>query len=165
MRLIFASALLLLPLHADAAPPVPNDCWSGVMALDKAPHGQLVATGPVAQWRVGMSLVVYPTKETYEQINALLEKGRTATFDTSGPITVILTWISGPEPGDKDNADEAKSIEITLQYRTAQGETGTIMLTYWTPMSGHETSLPPDQRATIAQADQQLHDMSCRGIP
>jgi hypothetical protein len=43
------------------APSVPNDCWFGVMAPDKAPHGQLVATGPVAQWRVGMSLVVYPT--------------------------------------------------------------------------------------------------------
>jgi hypothetical protein len=104
-------------------------------------------------------------KETYEQINALMEKGQTATFDTSRPITIVPTWISGPEPGDKDNADEAKSIEITMQYRTAQGETGTIMLTYWTPMSGHETSLPPDQRATIAQFDQQSHDMSCRGIP
>ena len=23
-----------------------------------------------------------------------------------------------------------------MQYRTAQGETGTILLTYWTPMSG-----------------------------
>jgi hypothetical protein len=52
-----------------------------------------------------------------------------------------------------------------MQYRTAQGETGTIMLTYWTPMSGHEKSLPPDQQATIAQFDQQSHDMSCRGIP
>ena len=164
-RLIFAFALLLVPLDAQAEPSVPNDCWSGVMGPDKAPHGQLVATGPVAQWRVGMSLVVYPTKETYEQINALMEKGQTATFDTSRPITITPTWISGPEPGDKDNADEAKSIEITMQYRTAQGETGTIMLTYWTPMSGHETSLPPDQRAGIAQFDQQLHDMSCRGIP
>ena len=139
MRLIFAFALLLFPLHTQAEPSVPNDCWSGVMAPDKAPHGQLVATGPVAQWRVGMSLVVYPTKETYEQINALMEKGQTATFDTSRPITITPTWISGPEPGDKDNADEAKSIEITMQYRTAQGEIGTIMLTYWTPMSGHET--------------------------
>jgi len=45
------------------------------MAPDKAPHGQLVATGPVAQWRVGMSLVMYPTKENYEQITALAEKG------------------------------------------------------------------------------------------
>src|SRR5260370_4244153 len=165
MRVLLASALLLFPLHAQAEPSVPNDCWSGVMEPDKAPHGQLVATGPVAQWRVGTSVVVYPTKETYEQINALMEKGQTGTFDTSRPITVIPTWISGPEPGDKDNADEAKSIEITMQYRTAQGETGTIMLTYWTPMSGRESSLPPDQRATIAQADQQLHDMSCRGIP
>ena len=165
MRLILALALLLFPLHAQAAPSVPNDCWSGVMAPDKAPQGQLVATGPVAQWRVGMSLVVYPTKETYEQINALMEKGQTATFDTSRGITVIPTWISGPEPGDKDNADEAKSIEITMQYRTAQGETGTILLTYWTPMSGRESSLPADQRAAIAQFDQQQHDMSCRGIP
>ena len=89
------------------------------MAPDKAPHGQLVATGPVAQWRVGMSLVVYPTKETYEQINALMEKGQTATFGASRPITTVLTWISGPEPGDKDNADKAKSIEITIHYRTA----------------------------------------------
>jgi hypothetical protein len=52
-----------------------------------------------------------------------------------------------------------------MQYRTAQGETGTILLTYWTPMSGRESSLPPDQRATIAQFDQQSHDVSCRGIP
>ena len=164
MRLIFASALLLFPLHAQAAPSVPNDCWFGVMALDKAPRGQLVATGPVAQWRVGMSLVVYTTKENDEEITVLYEKGQTGTFDTSRPITVIPTWISGPEPGDKDNADEAKSIEITMQYRTAQGETGTVMLTYWTPMSGRESSLSPDQRATIMQVDQQLHDMSCRGI-
>jgi hypothetical protein len=32
-------------------------------------------------------------------------------------------------------------------------------------MAGKETSLPPDQQATMAQVDQQLHDMSCRGIP
>ena len=159
---LFAS--LTMTALAQAAPSVPNDCWFGVMAPDKAPHGQLVATGPVAQWRVGMSLVVYPTKENYEQINALAEKGQTGTFDTSRPITVIPTWISGPEPGDKDSGED-KSIEITMQYRTAQGETGTILLTYWTPMSGRELLLPPDQRATIAQADQQSHDMSCRGIP
>ena len=158
MRLIVASALLLFPLHAQAAPSIPNDCWSGVMAPEKAAHGQLVATGPVAQWRVGMSLVVYTTKENYEQVTALAEKGQTGTFDTSRPITVIPTLISGPEPGDHN------SIEITMRYRTAQGETGTILLTYWTP-SGLESSLPPDQRATIAQFDQQLHDMSCRGIP
>jgi hypothetical protein len=164
MRLILASALLLFPLHAQAAPSIPSDCWSGVMAPEKAPHGQLVATGPVAQWRVGMSLVVYPTKENYEQITALAEKGQTGTFDTSRPITVIPTWISGPAPGDKDSGED-KSIEITMQYRTAQGETGTILLTYWTPMSDRESSLPPDQRATIAQFDQQLHDTSCRGIP
>jgi hypothetical protein len=165
MRLILASALLLFPLYAQAATSVPNDCWFGVMASDKMPHGRLVATGPVAQWRVGTPVVVYPTKETYEEINALMEKGETGTYDTSQPITVIPTWISGPEPGDKDNPDEAKNIEITMQYRTAEGETGTIMLTYWTPMSGHETSLPPDQQATIAQFDQKMHDGSCRGIP
>jgi hypothetical protein len=164
MRLIYASALLLFPLHAQAAPSVPNDCWFGVMAPDKAPHGQLVATGPVAQWRVGVPLVVYPTKENYEEIMTLAEKGQTGTFDTSRPITVVPTWISGPEPGDKDSGDD-KSIEIMLDYHTAQGETGTIFLTYWTPMGGRETSLPPDQQAAIAQADQRLHDMSCRGIP
>ena len=65
----------------------------------------------------------------------------------------------------RQDSGEDKSIEITMQYRTAQGETGTIFLTYWTPMSGRESSLRPDQRATIAQADQQSHDMSCRGIP
>ena len=164
MRLILAFALLLFPLHAQAEPSNPNDCWFGVMAPEKAPHGQLVATGPVAQWRVGMPLVVYPTRQNYEQITALAEKGQTGTFDTSRPITVIPTWISGPEPRDKDSGDD-KSIEITMQYRTAQGETGNILLNYWTPMSGHESSLPLDQRATIAQVDQQLHDMSCRGIP
>jgi hypothetical protein len=162
-RLLLASALLFFPMHARAAA-VPNDCWFGVMAPDKAPHGQLVATGPVAQWRVGMSLVVYPTKEDYEQITALAEKGQTGTFDTSQPITIIPTWISGPEPGDKDSGED-KAIEITMQYRTIQGETGNIVLTYWTPMSGHMTSLPPEQQASIAQADQQMHDMSCRGIP
>ena len=163
-RLLLASALLFLPTHARAAAPVPSDCWFGLMAPDKAPHGQLVATGPVAQWRVGMSLVVYPTKENYEQTTALAEKGQTGTFDTSRSITVIPTWISGPEPGDKDSGED-KSIEITMQYRTPQGETGTILLNYWTPMSGGESSLPPDQRAAIAHADQLSHDMSCRGIP
>ena len=69
----------------------PYDCWSGVMAPDKSPHGQLVATGPVAQWRVGMSLVVYPTKENYEQITALAQKGQMGTYDTSRPIAVIPT--------------------------------------------------------------------------
>jgi hypothetical protein len=147
-----------------AAPLIPNDCWFGVMAPDKASHGQLVATGPVAQWRVGMSLVVYPTKENYEQITALAKKGQTGTFDTSRPITVIPTWISGPEPGDQKSGED-KSIEIMMQYRTAQGETGNILLTYWTPMSGRESSLSPDQRATIARLDQYLHDTVCRGIP
>ncbi len=72
-----------------------------------------------------MPLVVYPTKENYEQITALAEKGQTGTFDTSRPITVIPTWISGPEPGDKD-LGEYKSIEITMQYHTALRETGKI---------------------------------------
>ncbi|MGE0260114.1 MAG: hypothetical protein AB7T18_15325 [Alphaproteobacteria bacterium] len=111
-----------------------------------------------------MSLVLYPTKENYEQITALAEKGQTGTFDTSRPITAIPTWISGPEPGDKDS-DEDKSIEIMMRYRTVQGETGTISLTYWTPMSGRQSSSPPDQRVSTAQADQLSHDMSCRGIP
>jgi len=161
MRISLASMLLLLPLSAQAAPAVPNDCWFGAMSPKQAPHGQLVATGAVAQWRVGMSLVVYPTKENYEQLNALAEKGQTGTFDTSRPITVIPTWISGPEPGDK-NSDEDRSIEVLLEYRTAEGDTGTIALTYWKPMA---SSLPPDQRASIASIDQQMHDMTCRGIP
>jgi hypothetical protein len=157
-------AVVAVTAHAQAAPSVPSDCWFGVMAPDKAPHGQLVTTGFVAQWRVRMSLVVYPTKENYEQITVLAEKGQTGTFGTSQPITVIPTWISGPEPGDKDSGED-KSIEFRMKYRTSQGETGTILLTYRTPMSGRESSLPPDQRATIAHADQQLHDMNCRGIP
>jgi hypothetical protein len=117
-------AALLMTVEARAASSVPNDCWFGVMAADKAAHGQLVATGPVTQWRVGTPLVVYPTIEDYAQINTLMEKGQTGTFDTSHPISVIPTWISGPEPGDKDNSDEAKNIEVTLKYRTANGETG-----------------------------------------
>jgi hypothetical protein len=151
VRLIFASALLLFPLHAQAAPSVPNDCWSGVLTFgDKAHQAQLVATGPVAQWRVGTSLVVYPTKENYDfariDAHALAEKA----YDTSRPITVIPTWISGPKPGDNE------SVEVMMKYRTAEAETGTIVLTYWT-LSGRE-SLPPD----IVQF---LHDISCRGIP
>jgi hypothetical protein len=164
MRLTFASVLLLVPLYAQASPAVPNDCWFGVMASEKVSQGQMVATGPVAQWRVGMSLVLYPTKEDAAQITVLVEKGQTGTYDTSRPITVIPTWISGPEPGDKDSGED-KSIEILMQYRTAQGETGNITLTYWKPMSGEQTSLPPDQQATVAQVDQQLHDMNCQGIP
>lgn len=163
-HLIFASALTLFPLCAQAATSISNDCWFGVMALDQAPYGQLVARGPVAQWRVGMSLVLYPTKEDDAQVNALAEKGETATYDTSRPITVIPTWISGPEPGDKDS-DEDKDIQILMKYRNAQGETGTIALTLWTPMSGQDAELPPEQREAIAQADQQLHDINCRGIP
>jgi hypothetical protein len=163
-RLILASILILFPLYAHAASSIPNDCWFGVMAPDGAPHGALVASGPVEQWRVGMSLVLYPTKENYAELNALAEKGQTGTFDTTRPFTVTPTWLSGPEPGDK-SSDEDKSIEITMKYRNAKGETGTIVLTYWTPMAGHETSLPPDQQATIAQLDQKMHDMSCRGVP
>lgn len=112
-----------------------------------------------------MSLVLYPTKEDFAQINALAEKGQTGTFDTSRPITVIPTWISGPEAGDKDNSDENSSIQVMMKYRNAQGKIGIIDLTYWTPMSGQETALSADQQETIAQVDQQLHDMSCRGIP
>ena len=154
-------ALFTMTAPSQAAPSIPNDCWFGAMIPDKAPHGQLVATGPVTEWRVGKSLVLYTTKESYEQIDALAEKGETGTFDTSRPITVIPIWIAGPEPGDEDSGEE-KSIEIMMQYRTDQGGTGTIDLTYWTPKS---SSLPPDQQATAAGVDQQLHDTNCRGIP
>jgi hypothetical protein len=85
-------------------------------------------------------------------------------FDTTRAIAAIPTWIAGPEPGDKDSGEDT-SIEIMMQYRTVQAETGTIQLTYWTPTSNLESSLPADQRATIAQVDQQSHDISCRGIP
>ena len=163
-HLIFVSALTLFPLYTQAASSLPNDCWFGVMAIDNAPHGQLVASGPVAHWRVGMSLVLYPTKEDYAQTMALAEKGQTGTFDTSHPITVVPTWISGPEPGDKDSAED-KSIQVMMKFRNAQGNTGTIDLTYWTPMSIHETDLSSTQRSSMEQLDQQSHDMSCRGIP
>lgn len=112
-----------------------------------------MASGPVAQWRVGTSFVLYPTKKEYAQLNVLAEKGQPGTFDTSHPITVIPTWISGPEPGDKDSGED-KSIQIMMKYRDAQGETGIINLTYWTPMSGQETSLPPSQQESIAQMNQ-----------
>jgi hypothetical protein len=36
-----------------------------------------------------------------------------------------------------------------LKYRTPQGETGTILLTYWTPAAGEYASLPADQQAVI----------------
>jgi hypothetical protein len=158
-HLMLASALILFPLCAHAASSTPNDCWFGVMAPDRAPHGQLVASGPVAQWRVGTSVVLYPTKEDYAQLNVLAEKGQTGTLDTSRPITVIPTWISGPEPGDKDSGED-KSIQVMMKYRNAQGETGIIDLTFWTPMSGQEASLPPGQQESIAQLNQQLHDLS-----
>ena len=163
-HLILASVLTLFPLRAHAASLIPNDCWFGVMARDKAPQGQLVASGPVAQWRVGVPLVLYPTKEDFAQLNVLAEKGQTGTYDTSRPITVVPTWISGPESGDKDSGED-KDIQVMMKYRNAQGETGIITLTYWTPMSGYKTSLPPDQQESFAQLDQQLNDMSCRGIP
>jgi hypothetical protein len=163
-HLILASALTLFPLYAQAASSIPNDCWSGVMAPEKAPHGLLVASGPVAQWRVGMPLVLYPTKEDYAQINALAEKGQTGTFDTSRPITVIPTWISGPEPGDKESGED-KSIQVMLKYRNAQGETGSVLLTYWSPTSDQYDALTPDQKATMAEIDRQNHDAMCRGIP
>ncbi len=163
-QLIFAAASLIA-VEAQAVSSVPNDCWSGVMAADNPVHGRLVATGPVPQWRVGTPIVVYSTIEDDAQIKALAEQGKTGTFDTAHPITVIPTWISGPEPGDKDNPDEAKNIEVTLKYRTTQGETGTIDLTYWTPSSGKYESLRSDQQETIRNIDWMLHDTSCRGIP
>ena len=160
----FALTVTLFPLNAHAASSsIPNDCWFGVMASERAPHGQLVASGPVAQWRVGMSLILYPTKEDFAQLNVLAEKGQTGTFDISRPITVIPTWISGPEPGDKDSGED-KSIQVTMKYRNAQGETGVINLTYWTP-KGQETSSSPDQLELIGRLNQQSHDMNCRGIP
>lgn len=160
-HVIYAAILTLPSLPAQAAATLPNDCWFGVMAAEKAPHGQLVASGPVAQWRVGVPVVLYPTKEDYAQINALAEKGQTGTFDTSRPFTVVPTWISGPEPGDKGSGEE-KDIQIMMKYLTAQGETGIVSLTYWTPISG---SLPADQKARLAEFDQESHDNVCRGIP
>lgn len=162
--MIFAFALSLSPPCAHAASSIPNDCWFGVLTPDKALHGALVATGPVAQWRVGMSLVLYSTKEDDAQINVLAEKGQTATFDTSHPINVIPTWISGPKPGDKSSSED-QSIELTMTYRNAQGEFGNILLTYWTPMSNKQKELPSDQQEFFTQMDQQLHDMICRNIP
>jgi hypothetical protein len=57
------------------------------------------------------------------------------------------------------------AIQVMMKYRNTQGETGTIALTYWTPMSGQEVPLPPDRQESIAQMNQQLRDMICRGIP
>ena len=51
----------------------------------------------MASWHVACSL---SDKGGYAQLNALAEKGETATYDTSHAITVVPTWISGPEPGD-----------------------------------------------------------------
>ena len=164
-HLTFAAPLLMTG-EVQAAPSTPpNDCWFGVMGADSPVHGRLVATGPVLQWRIGTPIVVYSTIEDDAQIEALAELGNTGTFDTAHPITVIPTWISGPEPGDKDNPDEEKNIEVTLQYRTTQGATGTILLTNWTPMSGKYASLPPHQQAFFIEDDWVLHDMLCRGIP
>jgi hypothetical protein len=47
----------------------------------------------------------------FDYCGALAEKGQSGTFDTSRPITVIPTWLSGPEPSDKDLGED-KSIEI-----------------------------------------------------
>ena len=163
-HLIFAFAMALSPFCAQSALSLPNDCWFGVMAADNAERGQLVASGPVMQWRVGMSLVFYPTKEDSAQIDALAEKGETGTFDISHPITVVATWISGPEPGAKDS-DESNSIEVMLKYRNAKGESGTINLNLWTPMSYDPTAMSPDQTAGFDRLNQPLHDMLCRGIP
>ena len=164
-QLVFTAITLVVASEAGAASSVPNDCWFGVMAADKAPHGRLVATGPDTQWRVGTPIIVYSTIEDYAQIEELVRQGKTATFDTAHPITIIPSWVSGPEPGDKDNSDEANNIEVSLQYRTAQGEVGTVLLTYWTPMVGKYTSLPRDQQDFVIKQDRLMHDMSCRGIP
>jgi hypothetical protein len=163
-RYLAIATALFMTVEARAGTTVPNDCWFGVMAADKAAHGRMVATGPVSQWRVGSPLVVYSTIEDYAEIEALMKEGKTGTFDVAHPITIVPTWISGPEPGDKDS-DEKDNIEVTLKYRTTQGETGAILLTYWTPISGKETSLPPDQLATMVENDWMLHDLNCRGIP
>ena len=162
--LILVVILTLLSACAQAASSLPNDCWFGVMALDEAEHGESVATGPVAQWRVGMSLVLYPTKENVDQLMALAEKGQTGTFDPSRPLTVTPTWISGPEPGDKGSGEE-KEIQVTMKFSNAQGGHGTMLLTHWGPMSGSETSLPLDQQSAMARFDQQSHDVNCRGVP
>ena len=157
LRYLAFAAALLMAFEAQAASSVPNDCWSGVMAADKAAHGRFVATGPVTQWRVGTPIVVYPTIESLAQIDELMKQGKTPTYDTAHPITIIPTSISGPHPGDQDG-DEKDSIEVNLQYRTSQGERGSVILTYWTPMSGKDASLPPDP-------DWLVHDAVCRGIP
>jgi hypothetical protein len=165
LKYLILAATMVMSVDTQPSSTLPNDCWSGVMTADNASHGLFVATGPVTQWRVGMRLVVYPTIEDYAQIETLMKQGKTGTYDFAHPIAVIPTWISGPEPGDKNNSDEANEIEVSLKYRTTQGETGTILLTYWTPMSGKGTSLPPDQLAAIIKEDWELHDLSCRGIP
>jgi hypothetical protein len=164
LKYLTLASVMVTTAEVHAASSVPNDCWFGVMAADKAAHGRLIATGPVTQWRVGTPLVVYSTVENYDQIQALAAQGKTGTFDTAHPITVVPTWISGPEAGDKDSEEE-KGIEVSLKYRTKEGETGAMQLNYWTPMSGKETSLPPDQLTAIIQSDWLLHDFSCRGIP
>lgn len=162
--IVFAFALVSFPLYAQAAASIPNDCWSGVMAPDGAPQGHLVATGPVAQWRVGTPITFFPTRESNDQIADLANKGQTATFDTLHPITIVPTSISGPEHGDKDSGED-KDIQLTMGYRDAEGRTGTLLLNFWTPMSGEYASAPQDQQDAIALADQQTHDISCRGIP
>lgn len=169
MRIILASVLyslllMCVPAVSNSAQPVPNDCWSGVMVPERAARGRLVATGPVAQWRVGTTLIVYPTKESPEQIDDLVKLGRAGTFDTLQPISIIPTWISGPEPG-KMNINGTANLEVTIKYRTDSGETGSMLLTYWSPISSRYTSLSASQQEAIALIDQQMHDLMCKGIP
>jgi hypothetical protein len=96
-RLTLASALTLFPCTRTLRHQSQMIAGLGLWHPIERSHGELVASGPVAQWRVGMSLFLYPTKENYAALNALAEKGQTGTFDTSHPITVIPTWLSGPE--------------------------------------------------------------------
>ena len=164
MRLWLVFVSMIYPLQAHAGPSLPNDCWSGVMLPENGPHGQLVARGPIAQWRVGVPVVFYPTKESFEQINELMQKGLTPSYDTSRPIEIIPTWIAGPEPSDKASKED-QSIQIMMRYRTSQHETGIISLTFWTPKSNGTSELPLDQQAVFEHVDWLSHDTTCRGIP
>ena len=128
------------------------------MVDDTALHGTLVATGPVAQWRVGVPLVLYTIREDYLQLKVLADKGQTGTFDTSHPITVTPTWISGPESSD-DN-----SIQVMMKF-SKQGKTGVITMSYWHPISGREVTLETTQNPWASEVNQLLHDISCGGIP
>jgi hypothetical protein len=110
-----------------------------------------------------MPLVLYPSSESEAEVEALTSQGKTPTFDTAHPIPVVPTAISGPEPGNKDSGEQ-KTIEVMLSYRTAQGETGTINLEFWTPAEP-AASLTPEQRAMLVKQNWRLHDMGCRGVP